>query len=155
MIFFSEQQEGDDSIRSEEPVGTSLALMMKRQMKEKHQEGRRGEGELGGKHREHRQGSLLYAACGRGRPAAREKITIDAAIVHRWSKLLRDASSHERDPADGRCVVGARVSIRARVARARADVVVGDGRGPTKRVAVRDTPKAAMELFLEIVYTGA
>ena len=26
--------------------------------------------------------------------------------------------------------------------------------GQTKRVAVRDTPKAAMELFLEIVYTG-
>ena len=98
---------------------------------------------------------LLYAACGRGRPAAREKIPIDAAIVHRWSKLLHDASSHDVTLQTDDGAVGGDVSIlslASPVLERMLSTTMVEGR--TKRVAVRDTPKAAMELFLEIVYTG-
>ena len=90
-----------------------------------------------------------------GRSAAREKIPIDAAIVHRWSKLLHDASSHDVMLQTDDEAVGAHVSILS-LASPVLDRMLSTAmvEGRTKRVAVRDTPKAAMELFLEIVYTG-
>ena len=89
---------------------------------------------------------LLYAACGRGRPAAREKIPIDAAIVHRWSKLLHDASSHDVTLQTDDGDVGAHVAILA-LASPVLDRMLSTAmvEGRTKRVAVRDTPKAAMD----------
>ena len=75
--------------------------------------------------------------------------------MHRWSKLLHDASSHDVTLQTDDGAVGAHVSIlslASPVLERMLSTTMVEGR--TKRVAVRDTPKAAMELFLEIVYTG-
>jgi len=97
---------------------------------------------------------LLYDACGNTR-RQREKLPIDMAIVERWSQLSRDTATHDVtfEADDGS--VGAHsalVSLASPVLCAM--LSSGMMEGQTKRVRAHGFSKDAIELLLEILYTG-